>query len=75
MVIDKSGQANQTVNVFMRYLRVILAGVRMGAVVAVAYTILNAEHPAGVGLRQAVTWGLAYCGQLAGARVGGKTGL
>jgi hypothetical protein len=56
-----SGKANVWI---MRYSRVILAGVRIGAVVAVAYTVLNAVHPAGVGLQQAVTWGLAYHGQL-----------
>ena len=39
-------------NAFVRYLRVILAGVRMGAVEAVAYTILNAEHPMSRTLRR-----------------------
>jgi hypothetical protein len=55
----------------MRYLTVILAGVRMGAVAAVACTVLNAVHPAGVGLQQAAAWGLAYCGQLVCAKIGG----
>ena len=62
-------------NASIRYLKVILAGVHMGTVVAVAYTVLNAVNPAGVGLQQAATWGLTYCGQLVCARVGGTTGL
>ena len=68
-MIAKSSNANRSVNVSMRHLRVILTGVRMGAVVAVACT------PAGVGLHQAATWGLTYCMQLVCASVGGTTGL
>jgi hypothetical protein len=59
----------------MWFLRVILVGIHTGAVVAVAYTVLNAAHPAGVGLQQVATWGLAYFGQLVCARVGGTTAL
>ena len=59
----------------MRHLKVILASVHIGAVVAVACIVLNAVHPASVSLQQATTWGLAYYGQLTCARVGGATGL
>ena len=75
MVIAMSGKANPGVNAAMRRLRAILAGVRMGAAAAVACTILNAVHPAGVGLQLAATWGLTYCGQLVCARVGGTTAI
>jgi len=71
----KSGEANGEVNSSMRRLGVILTGVRMGAVVAVGCTVLKAVHPAGVGLQQAVTWLLTYCGQLVCARVGGTTAV
>lgn len=59
----------------MRCMRVILAGVRTGAVVAVAWMVLNAIYPAGVGLKQVVTWGLGYHGQLICARAGGTTAI
>jgi hypothetical protein len=59
----------------MRGLRVILAGIHTGAVVAVACTILNAAYPVGVGLQQAATWGLTYCGQLVCAGIGGTTAI
>ena len=45
----------------------------MVAVVTFACTVLNAVHPAGVGLQQAATWAIIYCGQLVYARVGGIT--
>ena len=72
MIIFMSGVANSKVNASMRYLRVILAGVRMVAVVTFACTVLNAVHPAGVGLQQAAKWAIIYSGQLVCARAGGK---
>jgi hypothetical protein len=59
----------------MRCLRVILAGVCTGAVVAVAWMVLNAVYPAGVGLEQVVTWGLGHYGQLICARAGGTRAI
>ena len=59
----------------MRCMRVILAGVRTGAVVAVAWMVLNAIYLAGVGLKQVVTWELGYHGQLICARAGGTTAI
>ena len=57
----------------MRQLRALLTGVRMGAIAAVGYTVLNNVNPVGVGLQLAAAWTLAYCAQVVCARFGGTT--
>ena len=47
----------------------------MGAVVAIVYTVLNAGHPVGVGLKLAASSALTYCVQQVCARVGEKQPL
>lgn len=73
MVIVKARKSNRTVNTVMRRFRALLAGVHIGAVVAVGYTVLNDVNPVGVGLQLAAAWTLAYCAQVVCARFGGTT--